>query len=322
MSEIVPTSTDLSLRLEAEIAAARETLAAAHAGATLRAYASDWIRFCEFCDARHVEALPAHPDIVALFLEMEGRAGKSPVTVSRRVAAINHHHKDAGLATPVARDAAGTIAAMLRGVKKVYARPASKKAPAEADVLAAMLATIGGASLRATRDRALLAIGMASALRRSELVAIRMEHLRWQKAGLRILIPRSKGDQTAQGAEIAVPEGRSIRPVSLLREWLGSAGHDSGPLFRRLTRADGMTDFPMTDKSVARLIKAAAAAAGLDPANYSGHSLRSGFLTEAANKRANIFKMKDHARHKSLDTVAGYVRSADIFDDHAGDDFL
>jgi len=83
-----------------------------------------------------------------------------------------------------------------------------------------------------------------------------------------------------------------------------------------------MTDFSMTDKSVARRIKAAAAAVGLDLANQSGHSLRSGFLTEVANKRANIFNMKDHARHKSLDTVAGYVPSADIFDDHAGDDFL
>ncbi len=211
---------------------------------------------------------------------------------------------------------------MLKGVRKTYARATVKKAPAEADILKAMLATIEGMGLRAVRDRAVLAIGMASAFRRSELVAMKFEDLTFERAGLRIFVPRSKGDQGAEGATVAIPEGRSIRPVTLLKHWLHRAGHDSGPVFRRLSRSDVLTDDPMTDKSVARLVKATASAAGLDPALYSAHSLRSGFLTEAASNRANPFKMKDHARHKSLNTVAGYVRDASIFDDHAGDDFL
>ena len=320
---LVPSvSASLSERLEAEIDAARATMAAAHAGATLRAYASDWISFCEFCDTRNVEALPAHPDIVALYLERQGRDGMSSATIGRRLAAINHHHRQEALVPPSARDAAGTIATMLKGIRKIYGRKTQKKAPADADVLKAMLATIEGMGLRALRDRAALALGMASAMRRSELVAIRIEDIAFEKAGLRIFVPRSKGDQAGEGATIAIPNGRSIRPVTLLKHWLHHAGHSEGPLFRRLTRSDTLTDDPMTDKSIARLVKATAAAAGLDPAIYSGHSLRAGFLTEAAANRASLFKMKDHARHKSLDTVAGYVRDASLFDDHAGDGFL
>jgi integrase len=134
------------------------------------------------------------------------------------------------------------------------------------------------------------------------------------------------------GQTIAIPDGQFIRPVSLLDEWLDAAklkGVDpetgkphQGPVFRRLTRSDALTSDAITDKTVARLIKTAAAAAGLDPAIYSGHSLRAGFLTQAAADRASLFKMKDHSRHKSLDTVAEYVRDAAMFDDHAGDKFL
>lgn len=330
--DLLPISDKLPADLLAEIDGARDTLAASKASSTQKAYASDWERFCDFCDARNVEARPAHPDIVALFAHVEAEAGIAPVTIGRRVAAINHHHKEAGLASPTARDGAGVIAQMMAGVRRKYARKKDQKAPAAADVLTAMLATISGIGLRAKRDRAILAIGMAGAFRRSEIAAMQLPDLAFESAGVRITIPRSKGDQEAKGQEIAIPEGRHIRPVSLLGDWLEAAELKSpdaatgkprtGPVFRRLTRDDALTAAPITDKTVARLVKACASAAGLDPALFSGHSLRAGFLTEAAAKRANLFKMKDHSRHKSLDTVAGYVRDAAIFDDHAGEEFL
>ncbi|WP_394437644.1 site-specific integrase [Sphingobium naphthae] len=330
--DLLPLSADLPADLLAEIEGARDTLAASKAGSTHKAYASDWVRFCAFCDARSVEALPAHPDIVALFAHVEAEAGIAPVTIGRRVAAINHHHKEAGFPSPTARDAAGVIATMLAGVRRKYARRKEQKAPAEADVLKAMLATIEGMGLRALRDRAILAVGMAGAFRRSELAAMQLPDLAFAQSGLRITIPQSKRDQEQVGQVIAIPEGRIIRPVNLLKHWLHAAGLSGldpttgkprqGAVFRRLTRSDALTDNPITDKTVARLVKTAAAAAGLDPSLYSGHSLRAGFLTEAASKRANLFKMKDHSRHKSLDTVADYVRSASMFEDHAGEKFL
>jgi site-specific recombinase XerD len=330
--DLLPLSAGLPADLRAEIEDAHDTLAASKAGSTRKAYASDWERFCAFCDARNVEALPAHPDIVALFAHVEAKGGFAPITVARRVAAINHHHKEVGIASPTARDDAGIIAHMMAGVRRKFARKKEQKAPAEADVLKAMLATIEGDGMREVRDRAILALGMAGAFRRSEIAAMQLAELGFEKSGLKITIPRSKRDQVALGQKIAIPDGQFIRPVSLLDKWLVAAklkGIDpatgkshQGPVFRRLTRSDTLTNDPITDKTVARLVKTYAAAAGLDPAIYSGHSLRAGFLTQAAADRASLFKMKDHSRHKSLDTVADYVRDAAMFDDHAGDKFL
>ena len=331
-NDLQPLSFELPVELQAEIADAHETLAAAKAPATRKAYASDWARFCTFCDDRNVEALPAHPDIVAWFIHVEADAGIAPVTLGRRVAAIAHHHREAGLAPPGGRDDAGVIAKMLAGARRRFGRAKEQKAPVQAEVLKAMLATIEGMGVRARRDRAILALGMAGAFRRSELAAMRLEHLQFTDSGLRVTIPKSKRDQERKGQVVAIPEGRFIRPVTLLRHWLHAAELDrpdpatgkprTGPVFLRLTRSDVPTRAAITDKTVARLVKAAAAAADLDPALYSAHSLRAGFLTEAAARRANLFKMKDHSRHKSLDTVADYVRDAAMFDDHAGDGFL
>ena len=330
--DLLPISINLPPDLLTEIEGARDTMAASKASSTQKAYASDWERFCDFCDARNVEALPAHADIVALFAHVEAEAGIAPVTIGRRVAAINHHHKEAGLASPIARDAAGVIAQMMAGVRRKYARKKEQKAPAEAETLKAMLATIRGDGLRALRDRAILAIGMAGAFRRSELAAMQLPELKFMTSGLRVTVPRSKRDQEALGQVVAIPEGRHIRPVTLLKEWLTSAGlagpdpasgkPQTGAVFRRLTRSDQVTRDPITDKTVARLVKAAALGAGLDPALYSGHSLRAGFLTQAAADRANLFKMKDHSRHRSLETVGDYVRDAAMFDDHAGEKSL
>lgn len=327
----LPLSAHLPADIAAEIEKARDTLAASKAASTRKAYA-DWRRFRDFCGVRNVEALPAHPDIVALFIHVEAEAGIAPVTIGRRVAAITHHHRDAGLAPPSARDEAGVMARMLAGVRRKYARKKAQKAPAQADVLKAMLATIEGMGVRARRDRAILALGMAGAFRRSEIAALRLEDLKFTSSGLRITIPRSKRDQEHAGQTIAIPEGRFIRPVTLLRHWLHAADLHlpdqatgkprTGPVFLRLTRSDVPTDQAITDKTVARLVKSAAAAAQLDPALYSAHSLRAGFLTEAAARRANLFKMKNHSRHKSLETVADYVRDAAMFEDHAGEGFL
>jgi integrase len=104
--------------------------------------------------------------------------------------------------------------------------------------------------------------------------------------------------------------------------WLDASGHTAGPLFRRLNRHDELTELAMSDRAVARIVKGAAAAIGLDPRDYSGHSLRAGFLTEAAHARATIPKMQDVSRHKTVAILLDYVRSAEMYDDHAGANFL
>ncbi|MDB5713368.1 MAG: integrase, partial [Sphingomonadales bacterium] len=175
---------------------------------------------------------------------------------------------------------------------------------------------------RAHRDRALLAIGMSAALRRSEIVAFTVSDVGLVDKGIELRIARSKTDQAREGVIVAIPEGNRIRPKALLLAWMAAAGHAEGFLFRRLTRGDELTGDAMSDRAIARLVQRCAALAGYDPAHYAGHSLRAGFLTEAAANRASIFKMQDVSRHKSVQVLSEYVRSAELFEDHAGAGFL
>ena len=155
---------------------------------------------------------------------------------------------------------------------------------------------------------------------------------------LRIFIARSKTDQEGQGVWIAIPEGRRIRPKALLLEWLRVARITDGPLFRKLAEVrvartddrpgrqwleDRVQPVAMSAQGVALVVKARARAVGLDPGAFAGHSLRAGFLTEAARQPgANVFKMREVSRHRSLEILAEYVREYDAFRDHAGAGFL
>ncbi len=220
-----------------------------------------------------------------------------------------------------------------------------------------LLWSITGDSLAALRDRALIAFGMALAARRSELVGLDMADLAWEPKGCRVTIRRSKTDQESEGAVVAVPEGRRLTPLAHLRTWLAAAGITEGAVFRPLWKgggrqgssgeavgkptggggrhgwagpADGepttlhrrVRDARLSDHAVARIVQARAAAAGLDPAHYAGHSLRAGFVTAAARAGADVWKIQQVSRHKSMQVLSGYVRDARLFDDHAGEPFL
>jgi integrase len=171
------------------------------------------------------------------------------------------------------------------------------------------------------RDRALLSFGMASAMRRSELVALEVADLTETPDGLRVLIRRSKTDQEAQGAEIAIPRGAKLRPVEALQIWLARAEISTGPLFRHVKRGDRIGD-PLLPEAVSRIVKKHAARLGLDPASFGGHSLRSGFVTSAVEAHAPLLKIAEQTRHRSLDMLRVYSRRVDLFRDHAGSSFL
>jgi integrase len=173
-----------------------------------------------------------------------------------------------------------------------------------------------------TRDRALLALGFAGAFRRSELVALQVADLTEVADGFRVLIRRSKTDQTGEGAEIVVPRGLKIRPVEAVQTWLQAAGISEGLLFRAIHRGGHVKGRGLRGHDVALAVKRYALAAGLDPVQFSGHSLRAGFVTSAAETGATIFKIAEVSRHKSTDVLAGYVRRVDMFRDHAGAAFL
>lgn len=172
-------------------------------------------------------------------------------------------------------------------------------------------------TLTGKRDRALLLLGFGGAFRRSELVALDVEHLEETAEGLRAFIAKSKTNQEAQGVTIAIARGSSTAcPVAALREWLDAAGIETGPAFRPVNKAGTVSTDRLTDRSVANIVKTYAGVAGLDEKQFSGHSLRRGFPTSAA--AAGKFRMRDVSRHKSIETMSGDVQEAEHFKDHAG----
>jgi site-specific recombinase XerD len=295
---------------------------AARAGNTQRAYMADWTIFTRWCAERGEPPLPTTAELVRRFVGWEAARGRSPATIERRVAAIGHFHRADGFVAPTAQAGAGRLRETMAGIRNTANRPVRRKSAADAAVLEAMLAAVPGDGLRALRDRAMLAIGMAAALRRSELVALAVDDIAIVPEGLRITIAGSKTDQARQGVVIAVPEGRRLRPKARLLAWMSAAGHADGALFRRLTRGDTIMEEAMSDRAVARLVQSAARNAGLDERQFAGHSLRAGFLTESAARGATIFKMQEVSRHKTVQILSDYVRNAELFKDHAGGGFL
>jgi site-specific recombinase XerD len=303
----------------ADLAAVRAFADAEKAAATRKAYASDWAIFRSWCAARGAAPLPAAPATVAAFLAAEAEAGTKASTINRRCAAVRYAHKLAGIAEPPTNTE--LVRATLRGIRRTIGTAPAQKAPATAQLLARMLA-LCPATLAGKRDRALLALGFAGAFRRSELVALQVEDLAEVPDGLRVRIRRSKTDQEAHGHEIAIPRGYRLRPVEAVQAWLAAAEISSGPVFREVATGGRVQAAPLTAQSVALIVKRYASAAGVDPARFSGHSLRAGFITSAAETGATVLKIQEVSRHRSMDVLAGYVRRADRFKDHAGGAFL
>ncbi|NKJ91782.1 tyrosine-type recombinase/integrase [Rhizobium leguminosarum bv. viciae] len=286
---------------------------------TMRAYRSDWEHFRCWTAERGKSSLPALPATVANFASSLASAGKKVPTIARKLAAIRFFHRGAGEENPT--DNAG-VSAILKGIRRTVGTAPRQKAPATVDVIHALMARIAPETLQGKRDRALLLIGFAGAFRRSELVAITVEDLTFSEEGVDVFLPKSKTDQEAKGQSVAVLNGKALKPADRLREWLEAAGIVSGPIFRRINRGDHLTDEPLTAQSVALIVKKYADAAGLDVERLSGHSLRAGFVTSAAENRASISRIMEVTRHRDPRTVETYVRRADRFKDHAGDGFL
>ena len=288
------------------------------ADATRRGYRSDFAGFARWCDGRGVPALPAAVETLAAFLSDRATAGDKVATLSRKMAAIRYAHRLQDLPSPTEAE---PVRAVLRGIRRELGVAPRRKAAATAERLRTMLETIPTDTLRGKRDRALLAFGMAGAFRRSELVALRVEDLERAPDGLRVTIRRSKTDQDGAGQVIAVLGGSKLRPVRALLDWLEAAGITSGPVFRSINR-HGQVGAALTPQSVALVVKEHADAAGLDPAEFAGHSLRAGFLTSAAESGADALRMMEVSRHRRVETVQGYVRRANLFRGHAGVGFL
>jgi site-specific recombinase XerD len=328
MAEVLPAEVPGEpSQLPAEAAAlVRAYQRASKADATVRAYTSDARLFQDWCARFGFRSLPTAPEAVAAFIVAEAEAGRAASTLGRRLAAIRYAHKLAKLPDPT--DDEGVHAAMKGARRKLKVAPKQKTA-ATAEILASLLMRTPD-TLTGKRDRALLALGFAGAFRRSELVALDVADLCEDPEGLRVMVRRSKVDQEGRGFEKAIPHGRFIRPVALVREWLDAASITEGPVFRpvsrsgRVRKSANLADFQprLTTQAVADIIKKYTAAAGLDASTFGAHSLRAGYITTAAERGADLARIMDQSGHRDPRTVVGYIRRANAFKGHSGSGFL
>lgn len=319
-------STSLSTpALTAAVAAARDYLRSALAEGTGDVYRRAWQAFEFWCRQQDLDARPAEEGTVVAYLAAEAERGIKPSSLAVRRAAIAKAHKTAGLADPTAGE---LVTAVLKGIRREAGSMPTRKT-----ALVAVASAQKGSDLHRVleaipedlaglRDRALILIGFAAALRRSELTALTVDNLETTPNGLLLHIRRSKTDQEGRGQVVAIPPGRRHCPLSALQRWLKTADIREGPVFRAIRKDSTLAPRPLEPGSIARIVKRRVAAMGLDPARFSGHSLRSGFLTSAAEQGASIWKMAEVSRHKSLSVLQGYVQRRDLFQDHAAGEFL
>lgn len=297
---------------------------ASQAPNTRIAYAKGWRCFKQHCAGRGIDPLAASSqELVDFFVQAATRRepALSLSTLTMYRSAIHRRYVEAEQPSPTQSD---DVSAAFRALARLLAqKPRQVKALREYH-MARMLALCSGSGT-GLRDAAVLAVGFAAALRRSEICALRVgdaEMLGDDNARMIVHIRRSKTDQAGAGQDVAVPDGKSIRPVSRLRAWLDRAGIEDGWLFQTVKRGGRPTGNPLHHTDVARLVKTYAERIGLDPADYSAHSLRAGFVTSAAVHHARIDKIMAVTRHKSPAMVMRYIRDADSFEDHAGAGFL
>ena len=309
------------------------TLAGAHASArsyrgrakadnTRAAYRSAVRAWCSWCAKHDLMPLPATAPDVAAFLADERDRGLAANTLDLRRAAIRFLHRAAGLPSPT-DDA--HVAETLAGIRRDAPNPVKKRA-ATLTVLRELLAPIP-ADLRGLRDRALLLVGFAGALRRSELAGIRMADLERTDHGFQLTLPRSKGSQTA-AAVVPLPYGRTeLCPVRALSRWLDAAGITEGAVFRRLWQPPGVASDgppplpvlgvePLTTRSIGRIVQSRATAAGFKGGEFGGHSLKRGALSTGMQLGAHAAQLKRLGRHKSFDVLGEYLEFGNLFDNH------
>ena len=288
-------------------AAAIEFAACAISAETKRAYAQDWKAFCAWASSHSFCPLPAEPETIWLWCSHLATEKYSCATINRQLSSIGHAHKLAGEPNPCLHH---YVRAVLTGIRKTRSKAPERAAPLLVDDLRKLCSRMasGRDPLRALRDRALILIGWMGAFRRSELVAVDVEHLDWNDSdGLRIYLPKSKTDQTGQGAWCGIPYSAGpMCAVRALRLWLDEACISQGPVFRGVQgrKASGER---LSDRAVDQIIRTRAARAGLGT-QYSAHSLKSGVITAMSRSGAGTAEMMGVSRHKAVSTLLMYIR--------------
>lgn len=282
---------------------------------TIRSYAIGFRCFNQWCRQAGKTPLPATDETLCLFATWMLTVSKYKVgTAVAYVNAVIEHHRMAGVDPPSARDAYEVCAAVKRrgGHHKL-----GKQALAVKDLRRAceIITRKDGDTNRARRDLAVMLVGFATSLRRSELVALELEDLKFRGPGFTVLVKRAKNDQQAEGRIVGVWAGERqlTDPVRALKRWLEFRGSWPGPLFTNISRLDVVLRQKMGGARVCDVVKNAVARAGLDPTGFGAHSLRSGAITASADRGRSDRELMRLSGHKKADSLRSYVKESEVF---------
>ncbi|MEA1648801.1 site-specific integrase [Nitrospirillum sp. BR 11164] len=295
----------------------RAAVYAAHARAdnTRLAYRKAWAAYTTWCRGLGFLPVSGDPVVVGLYLTAAADRGLAVSTLRVHLAAIIAAHRLGGLALDVRHPG---ISAIMRGIERTKGRaPRRQAAPVLPLFLKAMVTGLPD-NPAGRRDRALLLLGFGAATRRSELVALDRADVEIHPQGVTVLFRRSKTDQVGEGRRVAIHQ--AVDPAVCVRRalaaWLEVRSAEMGPLFVRIRKSGIVTGERLADAFVGRLLKRLAAGADLNPALYSGHSLRAGLATSAAIRGATIDRIMRQTGHRSYDAARRYVRDAELWRDN------
>lgn len=274
---------------------------------TRTAYKSDLKHFIDFGGT-----IPSSPEIISQYLAIHANSHK-PATLSRWLVSINKAHTSQNLLSPTSSE---LVKATLRGIKRTFGTNQRQVAPILKNNLFEMVAKLNG--IKGLRDRALLLIGFAGALRRSELVGLTFSDVEFVEQGLVIHLRQCKTDQLGEGRKIAIPFARgSVCPVLSLKQWIEISGINEGSLFRPITRHGRLASVALSTQAVAVIVKQCVNSIGLESDKFSGHSLRAGLVTSAVQAGVSAWKIRQQTGHKSDAMLNRYIRDARLFVDNA-----
>jgi site-specific recombinase XerD len=283
---------------------------------TTVSYQRDWRVFTAWCQAAQLWCLPATADTVELYICDMLNRGRKVTTLERHTVAIQYHHRQAGLDNPCGP----SVRSLLAGAKRTLCQQPDQKDAITVENLRQMVQAIGHDTAIAARDSALLLFGYATALRRSNLASMRLEHLEFLSKGIVVQIEREKQDRKGVGRQLAVPYGEHPEtcPVKAVERWLDYRGKDPGPLFCHVMRGHCIPSKPIAGNHVARIIQDAAERIGLDRKRIGAHSLRAGLATAALENGCDSLVVARHTGHASLDMLRRYYRSIDLWRGNPG----
>ena len=295
-----------------------ENLKSSKANNTLRAYKSDFKDFAAFCAKHGFNSMPTEPKVVSLYLTHLSANSKIS-TLRRRLVSIGVVHKLKGHYLDTKHP---VIIENLLGIKRKKGSIQIGKKPILINHLKKIINVIDEQKIEKTkklRNRTLILIGFGGGFRRTELISINYEDLDFVEEGVKITLRRSKTDQFGDGLIKGLPYFTNAKycPVTSLKNWLILSKIKTGPIFRRFTKGSVLSDYRLTDQSVVLIIKDCLKLAGIENQNFSGHSLRSGFATVAADSGADERSIMAMTGHKTTQMVRRYIREANIFKNNA-----